>query len=41
METFNTPYGIITLYTNDKYIYPVFKSGGYWDVLTLKLLKNI
>lgn len=40
METFNTPYGIITLYTNDKYIYQIFKSGGYWDVLTLKLLKK-
>lgn len=42
METYNTSYGLITLYKNDVYIAGDFKNGGYWDIDTLlKLYKYI
>lgn len=40
MESFNTPYGLITLYKNETYIIKAFKKGSYWDIDTLKLLKQ-
>ena len=40
MESFNTSYGLITLYRNDCYIINDFKKGSYWDINTLKLLKQ-
>ena len=42
METYNTNYGLITLYKNDVYISKDFKNGKYWDIDTLlKLCKYI
>lgn len=42
METYNTNYGLITLYKNDVYIGSDFKNGEYWDIDTLlKLSKYI
>jgi FkbM family methyltransferase len=42
METYNTKYGLITLYKNDFIIGSAFKNGGYWDIDTLfKLRKYI
>lgn len=42
METYDTNYGLITLYKNDVYIASDFKNGGYWDIDTLlKLSKYI
>ena len=42
METFNTEYGLITLYKNEACISYDFKLGGYWDIDTmLKLQKYI
>lgn len=40
METFNTNYGLITLYKNEAYIINSFRQGSYWDIETLKLLKK-
>ena len=42
METYNTKYGLITLYKNEVYIGREFKHGNYWDINTLlKLSKYI
>ena len=42
METYNTKYGLITLYKNEVYIGADFKRGSYWDIDTLlKLSKYI
>lgn len=35
METYNTKYGLITLYKNEYYIGNEFKRGNYWDIDTL------
>ena len=35
METYNTEYGLITLYKNEVYIGDAFKKGTYWDINTL------
>ncbi len=40
MDTFNTRYGIITLYSNERYIGEAFKRGQYWDEHTLIMLKK-
>ena len=40
METFNTSHGLITLYTNEKYIINDFKKGSYWDINNLNILKQ-
>ena len=41
METFNTKYGNITLYSNETYITPIFReNNGYWDIDTLLQLKK-
>jgi FkbM family methyltransferase len=40
METYNTKYGIITLYKNDIYIVEKFKQGGYYDIDTLLKLRE-
>ncbi len=40
METYNTNYGLITLYKNDIYIGAKFKEGGYWDIDTLLKLRE-
>lgn len=38
--TFDTKYGKITLYKNDKFITPIFKTSGYYDEDTLQKLKS-
>ena len=38
--TYNTQYGLVTLYTNELYIGSEFKKGKYWDENTLLQLKN-
>jgi FkbM family methyltransferase len=40
METYTTPYGLITLYKNEVYIGNAFKQGGYWDIDTLLKLRD-
>jgi FkbM family methyltransferase len=40
METYNTNYGLITLYKNEVYIGTVFKNGAYWDIDTLLKLRE-
>ena len=40
METYNTDYGLITLYKNDVYIGGEFKNGRYWDIDTLLKLRE-
>lgn len=40
METYNTKYGLITLYKNETYIVNDFKNGSYWDIDTLFKLKE-
>tara|TARA_B110000908_G_C10250763_1_gene451895 strand:- start:145 stop:903 length:759 start_codon:yes stop_codon:yes gene_type:complete len=40
METFNTSYGLITLYKNETFITNAFNNGSYWDIDTLNLLKK-
>ena len=40
METFNTNYGLITLYKNECYIGDSFKKDIYWDIDTLLKLKE-
>jgi FkbM family methyltransferase len=39
-ETYQTKYGLITLYKNEVYIGNAFKAGIYWDEATLLLLRN-
>lgn len=40
LVTYNTKYGIVTLYKNDIYINSPFKNGEYLDVNTVELLKK-
>ena len=40
METYNTNYGLITLYKNELWIGNEFKNGGYWDIDTLLKLRK-
>jgi FkbM family methyltransferase len=40
MDTFDTSYGLITLYKNEAYIIDSFKKGSYWDIETLQVLKS-
>ena len=40
METYNTKYGLITLYKNELYIGNVFRNGHYWDIDTLLMLRE-
>jgi FkbM family methyltransferase len=40
METYNTKYGLITLYKNEAFIGNNFKNGNYWDIDTLLLLQE-
>jgi FkbM family methyltransferase len=40
METYNTNYGLITLYKNEFYIGAEFKVGNYWDIDTLMKLRD-
>ena len=40
METYETPYGLVTLYKNDIYIGNEFKNGRYWDINTLLNLRK-
>lgn len=40
METYNTKYGLITLYKNEVYIGNEFKNGRYWDIDTLLKLSE-
>ena len=40
METFNTSYGLITLYKNEAFITKAFKRGSYWDINTLNMIKQ-
>ena len=40
METYNTKFGVITLYKNEKFIGNHFKRGKYWDIDTLLKLKE-
>ena len=40
METFNTKYGKITLYKNERYIIGPFRNGQYWDESSLLKLKQ-
>lgn len=40
METYNTKYGLITLYKNDVFISQSFKNGIYWDIDTLLKLRK-
>jgi hypothetical protein len=39
-ETYNTPYGLITLYKNEGVIGGEFKKGNYWDIDTLFKLRQ-
>tara|TARA_Y100000592_G_scaffold28081_1_gene44634 strand:+ start:3193 stop:3966 length:774 start_codon:yes stop_codon:yes gene_type:complete len=39
-ETFDTEYGLITLYKNDVHFISEFRKRGYWDIDTLKRLKD-
>jgi FkbM family methyltransferase len=40
METFDTKYGKVTLYNNEKFIITSFRSGNYWDIGNLQNLKK-
>jgi FkbM family methyltransferase len=40
LETYNTKYGLVTLYQNEIYIGNEFKNGKYWDIDTLLLLRE-
>lgn len=40
METYDTSYGLITLYKNEIYIGNEFKNGRYWDIDTLLKLRE-
>ena len=39
METYDTKYGLITLFKNEKYISQPFKDNRYWDEDTLIKLR--
>jgi len=40
MQTYDTTYGLITLYRNEIYIGSEFKNGRYWDIDTLLMLRK-
>lgn len=40
MESYNTKFGIVTLYKNDFCIGGEFKNGSYWDIDTLEKLRQ-
>lgn len=40
VETYNTEYGLITLYKNEAYIGNEFRNGRYWDIDTLLQLRE-
>ena len=40
MQTFNTKYGLITLYKNEKFITKVFRNGSYWEESSMLKLKE-
>ena len=40
METFQTKYGKISLYSNERYIIEPFRNRSYWDIDTLTRLKQ-
>jgi FkbM family methyltransferase len=40
MESYNTKFGIVTLYKNDFFIGGEFKNGSYWDIDTLEKLRQ-
>lgn len=40
MDSYQTKYGIVTLYSNEVYIGQHFKNGQYWDESTLLKLKE-
>jgi FkbM family methyltransferase len=40
MQTFDTKYGKITLYKNERFIIEPFRNGGYWDEDTVLSLKK-
>ena len=40
METYNTPYGLISLLQNEIYIGQQFRNGNYWDLNTLLMLRK-
>lgn len=40
METYNTRYGLITLYKNERYIGDAFRKNMYWDEDTLLKLRR-
>jgi hypothetical protein len=40
METYNTKYGLITLYKNESVIGHEFRNGGYWDIDSLLKLRE-
>jgi len=40
METYNSDYGLITLYQNDVFIRGEFHNGRYWDIDTLLKLRE-
>ena len=40
MNTFDTKYGKISLYKNELFIAQPFKNGNYWDLDTMKKLKQ-
>ena len=40
METYNTKYGLITLYKNEAFIINDFNNGSYWDINTLLKMRE-
>ena len=40
MQTYNTIYGLVTLYQNEVFIANAFKHGSYWDIHTLWKLRE-
>lgn len=40
IQTFDTKYGLVSLFKNDMYIIDSFIKGGYWDESTLLLLQK-
>ena len=40
MDTYNTNYGLVTLYKNEFYIGNEFRKGHYWDIDTLLKLRE-
>lgn len=40
IESYNTPFGLVTLYQNDIYIRNFFYNGTYWDIDNLLQLKQ-